>query len=313
MGLILAIVGPTAVGKSQLAVHLASNYNGEIVNADSRQVYRFMDIGTAKPAPEELSLVKHHLVSIINPDEDFSLAHYHELAQRAIGDVIKRGKLPILVGGSGQYVWSVVENWGLPGVPPDPDLRQRLEERAGREGKEALYDELREVDPDAARRIDPSNVRRVIRALEVYKITSTPISRLRNKRAPKFKSMIIGLTAERSELYRRIDLRVEGMIEKGFVAEVRKLLDMGYSLKLPSMSSIGYRQIGAYLNGEMPLATAVQEIKFETHRFARHQYAWFSLKDNRITWFDTGVDASGATQAVENFINFAPESGQSVR
>jgi len=315
MSHLVAIVGPTAIGKSKLAIRLAQTFNGEIVNADSRQVYRFMDIGTAKPSPEELSLTPHHLINIINPDEDFSLAQYQKLAHRVINDIQKRRKLAILVGGSGQYVWSILEGWGVPGVPPDPELRQSLAEKAAREGKDKLYQELREVDPAAAQGIDPSNVRRVIRALEVYKSTNIPFSRLRCKQAPPFKAMIIGLTADRVELYRRIDSRVDEMIEQGLVAEVDRLLNMGCELKLPAMSSIGYKQIGAFLNGGLPLAVAIQQIKFETHRFVRHQYTWFQLKDSRISWVDIGsVDTdSQIMESVARFTAGAAEAGYPLR
>jgi len=307
MSHLVAIVGPTAIGKSALAIRLAQTFNGEIVSADSRQVYRFMDIGTAKPSPEELSLTPHHLINIINPDEDFSLAQYQQLAHRTINDIQKRRKLAILVGGSGQYVWSILEGWGI----PDTELRQSLAEKAAREGKDSLYQELKEVDPAAAQGIDPANVRRVIRALEVYKSTNIPFSRLQCKQTPPFKAMIIGLTTDRVELYRRIDLRVDEMIEQGLVAEVDRLLDMGYELKLPAMSSIGYKQIGAFLNGGLTLDTAIQQTKFETHRFVRNQYTWFPLKDSRISWVDIGSDDTGSqiTESVARFTAGATEAG----
>jgi len=286
MNHLVAIVGPTGIGKSRLAIRLAQMFNGEVVSADSRQVYRYMDIGTAKPSPEELSLVPHHLINIVNPDEDFSLAQYQQLAHRAIEDIQWRNKLALLVGGSGMYVWSVLEDWVIPPVPPDPKFRHSLEERVAKVGKDELYHELMKVDPMAAQRIDRRNVRRVIRALEVYRGTETPISQLRYKKAPLFNALIIGLTTDREGLYRRINSRVDQMIEQGFVAEVERLVNMGYDLSLPAMSSIGYKQIGMFLKGEITLATAIQQIKYETHRIARHQYSWFQLKDNRIKWFD---------------------------
>jgi len=286
MNRLVAIVGPTGVGKSRLALHLAQTFNGEIVSADSRQVYRYMNIGTAKPTPQELSLVPHYLIDIINPDEGFSLAQYQQLAYKAIEDIQRRNKLALLVGGSGLYVWSVVEGWGVPQVPSDPEFRHSLERKAIEVGKDKLYQELMQVDPVAAQRIDPRNVRRIIRALEVYRNTETPFSQLQYKQAPLFDILIIGLTADRAELYRRVDLRVDEMIEQGLVAEVKKLVDMGYDFNLPAMSGIGYKQIGVFLRGELTLAAATQQIKFETHRFIRHQYSWFRLKDNRIRWFD---------------------------
>ena len=286
MNRLVAIVGPTAIGKSRLALRLARTFGGEIVNADSRQVYRYMDTGTAKPTPEELALVPHHLINITNPDESFSLAQYQELAYRAINDIHQRRKLPLLEGGSGLYVWTVVEGWQIPRVPPRPELRKKLEAKAAAIGAEKLYQELVAIDPAAAQKIDPRNVRRVIRALEVYEQTSAPFSRLQRKQAPPFASLIIGLTCDRAELYRRIDERVDRIMAQGLVREVEKLVKMGYDFTLSAMSTIGYKQIGMHLRGELSLEEAVQQVKYETHRFVRHQYAWFRLKDDRIKWFN---------------------------
>jgi tRNA dimethylallyltransferase len=286
MNRLVAIVGPTGVGKSQLALHLAGLFNGEIVSADSRQVYRYLDIGTAKPSPQELGRVPHHLINIVNPDDDFSLAQYQLLAYQAINDIQQRHKLPFLVGGSGLYVWAVLEGWQIPRVSPDPEFRYNLEKRAGDSGIDELYQELVRVDPEAARKIDRRNVRRMIRALEVHQKAQTPFSRLGYKEAPAFDSFIIGLTADRAEIYRRVDQRVDDMLARGFVTEVENLLKMGYDLNLSAMSGIGYRQIGQFLKGELGLEVAKQQIKTETHRFVRHQYAWFRLKDRRIRWFD---------------------------
>ncbi|MBA7567262.1 tRNA dimethylallyltransferase [subsurface metagenome] len=300
---LVAIVGPTAAGKSALALHLAQALDGEIVSADSRQVYCHMDIGTAKPTPEELSLAPHHLINVINPGEDFSLAQYQSLACRAIGDIQRRNKLALLVGGSGMYAWSVLEGWGIPEVPPDPEFRRSLERKADEVGGEELYQELVAVDPLAAQRIDPRNVRRTIRALEVYRVTKTPSPQLQRRKEAPFDTLIIGLTADRRELYRRIDQRVDGMIERGLVAEVEKLVDMGYRFDLPAMSGIGYKEIGMFISGELSLATAIQQIKFETHRFVRHQYSWFRLQDDRIKWFDIQNNAgSEITALLANFI-----------
>jgi tRNA dimethylallyltransferase len=286
MNRLLAIVGPTGVGKSKLALRLAQAFDGEIVSADSRQVYRYMDIGTAKPSQEELSLIPHHLIDIVNPDEDFSLAQYQQLAYRAIESIHQRHKLPLLAGGSGLYIWSVLDGWRIPRVAPDTEFRHNLEEKVARAGKGELYQELARVDPVAAQRIDPRNVRRIIRALEVYRGAEVPFSQLQRKTTPPFDTLIIGLTADRAALYHRIDLRVDEMIKQGLVDEVKGLLNKGYDFNLPAMSGIGYRQIGMFLRGELTLAAAIQQIKFETHRLVRHQYSWFRVKDDRIKWFD---------------------------
>jgi len=303
MARLLAIIGPTGVGKSRLAIRLAQTFGGEIVSADSRQVYRYMDIGTAKPARQELSLVPHHLIDIVNPDMDFSLGQYQDLACRAIDNIQQRNKLPLLVGGSGLYIWSVLEGWGIPHVPPDAEFRRGLEIKAARVGREELYQELVKVDPVAAMSIDPRNLRRVIRALEVSRYAGTPFSQLQLKKAPSFSTLIIGLTTDRAELYRRIDRRVDEMIESGLVDEVRTLMRMGYNLSMPAMSGIGYRQIGMFINSELSLEAAVLQTKYETHRIVRHQYSWFRLKDNRIRWFDIQSEIEPEiTAAVAGFI-----------
>jgi tRNA dimethylallyltransferase len=286
MNRLLGIVGPTGVGKSQMGIQLAQALGGEIVNADSRQVYRYLDIGTAKPSLQERAIVPHHVIDVVGPNENFSLAQYQQLAVRAIEDIQQRGKLPIVVGGSGQYVWAVLEGWGIPQVAPNPEFRQSLEERADMGEGDMLHEELRDVDPEAAQRIDPRNIRRTIRALEVFNETETPFSQLQRREAPSSEIFVIGLTADRDELYRRIDLRVDRMIEQGLVDEVKRLMSRGFDFSMPALSSIGYRQIGHFLRGELTLPGAIQQIKFETHRFARQQYTWFRLEDDRIHWFD---------------------------
>jgi tRNA dimethylallyltransferase len=283
---VIAIVGPTGIGKSRLAIHLAELFSGEILSADSRQLYRFLDIGTAKPAKEELARIPHHLINAVNPDEDFSLAQYQEMAYRAIDDIHRRGKLPFLVGGSGLYVKAVLEGWNIPRVSPDDKFRYNIQEKAKQGSADELYRELCDIDPEAAAKIDPHNIRRIIRALEVHAKSNLPFSKLGYKETPDFDSLIIGLTIERAELYRIVDRRVDAMIEHGMVEEVAKLLKMGYDFSLPAMSGIGYRQIGQYLSGEITLEEATQKMKTETHRLVRHQYAWFRLSDEKIHWFD---------------------------
>ena len=285
MNRIIAIVGPTATGKSALTIQLALALSGEIVSADSRQVYRYMDIGTAKPSREDRVKVPHHLIDIITPIEDFTLATYQELAFEAIADIHGRGKLAFLVGGSGLYVRAVTGGLSIPKVAPDPELRHNLEERAANEGYQVLYDELQKLDPQAAAKIDPRNVRRTIRALEVCLTSGVPFSQLK-KSSAKISAITIGLTTARDDLYTRIDSRVDQMIDRGLVDEVKGLLDRGYSPDLPAMSGLGYKQIVTHLKGETSLEEAIQRIKFETHRFARNQYAWFRPKDEHIHWFD---------------------------
>ena len=282
----IAVVGPTAVGKSKIAMSLARCFPLEIISADSRQVYRHMDIGTNKPSATEMAEVPHHVIDVVEPDGDFGLATYHQLAFEALKAVQRKGKLPLLVGGSGLYVWSLIEGWTIPRVPPDREMRRWLESRAEQDNGQSLYRKLQSIDPVAAEKINPSNIRRLIRALEIYYATGQTPSRLQRKKEPGLSVLVIGLTEERSELYRRIDERVDEMIRRGLVGEVEQLVKKGYGPSLPSMSGIGYRQIGQFLRREMTLAEAIDRMKYETHRLARHQYAWFRLTDSRIRWFD---------------------------
>ena len=302
MSHLVGIVGPTAIGKSKLAIRLAQLVDGEIVSADSRQVYCYMDIGTAKPNRQERALVPHHLIDVVDPDQDFSLALYQEMAYRAVADIQRRGKVALLVGGSGLYVRAIIGGFRIPQIPPDPELRHNLEEKAAREGGQALHWELEQIDPDAARRIDPRNTRRLLRALEVCRSSGKPFSQLQRS-SPPFRTLLIGLTTERRDLYQRIDSRVDRMMEQGLVQEAEGLLQRGYSFELPSMSGLGYKQIGQYLQGEMALDEAVKQIKFKTHRFARHQYAWFRLKDESILWFDVRDGVEDTLQGlIQGFI-----------
>jgi tRNA dimethylallyltransferase len=298
----IAIVGPTAVGKSELALRLAQYSPLEIISADSRQVYRYMDVGTNKPSLAERATVPHHVIDVVEPDEDFNLATYHGLSFEALKDIRQKGKLALLVGGSGLYVWSLIEGWTIPQVPPDREMRRRLESRAEQENNQGLHRELQSIDPVAAEKINPNNVRRVIRALEIYYATGQRPSQLQRKEGPGFSVLVIGLTEERSDLYRRIDERVDRMIERGLVEEVEQLLKRDYSPSLPSMSGIGYRQICQFLGGEMTLPEAVDKIKYETHRLARHQYSWFRLNDSRIHWFDVTATNGKASIVVLNEI-----------
>jgi tRNA dimethylallyltransferase len=285
----LVIVGPTAVGKTDLSLSIAKKFDGEIISADSRLFYKGLDIGTAKPSIAERSAVPHHLINICKPDQTLTLGQYQRLASRAIDDISERGHLPLLVGGTGQYIMAVVEGWGIPEIAPHPALRRQLEKL----GPEELARWLYEIDPLAAARIDPRNMRRVVRALEVALVSGRPISELQEKTPPPYNVHIIGLHRDRESLYERIDNRVDAMISAGLVQEVAGLREQGYRAQLPSMSGLGYRQILTYLRGEMSLDEAVDRIKFETHRFARQQSTWFRQDDPRITWFDLQEDDRG--------------------
>ena len=308
MKCLVAVVGPTAVGKSRLGISIAKRFNGEIVNADSRQIYKFMDIGTAKPCGAEREEVPHHMLDIILPDQPYNLALYQEAACECIAQIQEAGRLPVLVGGSGQYVWSVLEGWRIPAVEPDPLFRKGMEGRAESEGVNSLYRELEKIDPASAARIAPNNLRRIVRALEIYHKGGILPSSLREKRGLPYPVLIIGLTAGREHLYSLIDGRVKKMVDAGFMQEVKNLLDMGYHSGLSSMSGLGYRQMADHLDGKMGLQEAVQTIKYETHRYARNQYAWFRSSDGRIEWFDT--DDGLADRALEVARRFLETSGQ---
>jgi tRNA dimethylallyltransferase len=287
---LVVIVGPTAVGKTRLTLRLAGELEAEIVSADSRQVYRGMDIGTDKPTTEERQRVPHHLVDIVDPDEEFTLAQYQDMACAAIDDVLARDSVPLFVGGTGLYIKAVVEGWSIPRVRPNEALRTELYREAEVKGGMALHARLRQVDPVAAEKIDPRNVRRVIRALEVYLETGRPISELQRRRPPPYWVLQIGLTMERAALYQRIDQRIDRMIEGGLVEEVRGLVEQGYGYELPAMSGLGYRQVGCYLRGEISLEEAIRLIKRDTRRFVRQQYNWFRLDDEGIRWFQVSDD-----------------------
>lgn len=283
---LVAVVGATATGKTALAIGLARELNGEIVNADSRQLYRGMDIGTAKPTAEERAAARHWLIDCVEPDEPFSLADYLDRAHAAIGDISSRGKLPIVAGGTGQYVWALLEGWRVPRVPPDHALRASLEGIAATDGTGALAAVLAREDPVSASQIDARNLRRVIRAIEVTRASGRRFSEWQEKDGPPAADLrIVGLALTREDLYPRIDDRVDAMLAAGLVDEVSTLRER-YGCGAPPMSGIGYRQVCDALEGRCSLEDAAARIKTETHRLARMQHTWFRRDDPRIAWLD---------------------------
>lgn len=296
--LLVVIVGPTAVGKTALSLHLARALDGEVVSADSRQVYVGMDIGTAKPTAVERARVPHHLLDVVTPDQTLSVAEYQGLAYAAIEAIQARERLPMLVGGSGQYVRAVLEGWQVPAVAPDWVLRSRLAAEAHASGAQALHARLSEVDPVAAAAIDARNVRRVIRALEVHTLTGQAISQLQRRQPPPYRVLQVGLTLPAGELYRRIDERITAMLDAGLVQEVQTLLAAGYSPDLPAMSGLGYREIVRFVRGEQTLDDAVTDLKRATRRFVRQQRNWFRLDDPQLTWFEAQPDPGAAIVAL---------------
>jgi tRNA dimethylallyltransferase len=286
---LIVILGPTAVGKTTLAIELAEAIGGEIVSADSRQIYRYMDIGTAKATPEQQARVPHHLIDIVDPDYNLSLAEYQTHAQTAIAEIHARGRRPLLVGGTGQYITALIEGWSVPRVPPNLALRAELEALAAAKGSAVLHQRLQSLDPAAADAIDPRNVRRIIRALEVCIVTGEPFSQQRHKIPPPYRIRQYGLTMERVRLYARADARLEQMMAAGFLDEVRGLLESGFSRDLPSMSGLGYKQLAAHLLDGIPLAEAIAATARATRRFIRQQYTWFKGHSDGVLWHNSEV------------------------
>jgi tRNA dimethylallyltransferase len=297
---LILLVGPTAVGKTELSLQLAERLNGEIVSADSRLFYRGMDIGTAKPTADERTRVPHHLIDVAEPDEIWSLAMFQQAATEIIADIHKRGKLPFLVGGTGQYIRAVTEGWTPPEVEPDPRLRDVLDELAKEGGIYWLYESLKRIDPLAAEKIDPRNVRRTIRALEVILTTGRLFSNQRRRSNSPYNLLTIGLKRSREELYQRVDERIEAMFEAGLLDEVKGLLDKCYSPDLPTMSAIGYRECIQVIEGQLSIEQAKVEMRRATRIFVRRQANWFKEDDPNIHWFDVGQE--NLVKMVEAFI-----------
>jgi tRNA dimethylallyltransferase len=287
---LMVIIGPTAVGKTDFSLRLAERLDAEIVSADSRLFYRGMDIGTAKPTPEERRGVPHHLIDVSDPDQVWSLTIFQQAAEAAITDIQARGKLPILVGGTGQYVHAVMEGWLPPATAPVPHLRDALLDWGKQIGPLELHNRLRLLDPEAADRIEPFNMRRTIRAFEVILSTGHKFSgQIRRTSSSPYTLMQIGIKRPRPELYARIDARIQAMLEQGLLQEVQALLDKGYSPDLPTMSAIGYREMIAHLQGRMTLDEAVMWMKRLTREFVRRQANWFKEDDPAIHWFEASA------------------------
>jgi tRNA dimethylallyltransferase len=306
---VLFVVGPTAAGKTALAIALAERFGGEIVNADSRQFYRGMDIGTAKPTPEEQARAPHHLVDVAEPDEACGLAWFLDHAHAAIGGIRERGHLPIVCGGTGQFIRALLEGWEVPRVPPDPALRATLESRLEREGVTALAAELARVSPESAARVDARNPRRVIRALEVA-LAGAPSDGPPPHREPLDRRLVLGIHVDRRLLYQRIDERVDAMFAAGLVEEVRALTAEGRGCGSFAFNAIGYRQVCDFLAGNSTLEEARSRTKLATHRLARSQDAWFRRSDPRITWLDAGPDLEQqAVEVTSAFLRSADDKG----
>jgi tRNA dimethylallyltransferase len=297
---LVMIVGPTGVGKTAISIPLAKKYNGEVVSADSRLFYIGMDIGTAKPKVQDLCGVPHHLIDISTPDMKWSLTQYQQEAVRVIDGIHSRKMLPIMVGGTGQYITAILEGWIPPGQEPDQKLRLALDLWAKDIGAEGLYKRLLLLDADAAQSIDKSNVRRTVRALEVIFSTGEKFSSQKQKTGSQYSILIIGLKRPREELYQLIDQRIDEMITNGLVSEVKSLLKAGYPEDLPAFSAIGYQQIIYYLNGRTTLEESVRLMKRLTRQFVRRQSNWFKPDDPRIHWLDVN---EGILDAIAGIIS----------
>jgi tRNA dimethylallyltransferase len=296
---LVVILGPTAVGKSEIAIQLAERFNGEIVSADSRLFYRGMDIGTAKPTVDDRLRVPHHLIDVADPDEVWSLAVFQREANKAISTIYENHYLPFLVGGTGQFIRSITEGWAIPTVKPNPRLRQVLNQWLEKMEPAELHTKLAVLDPQAASSIDPTNIRRTIRAMEVIFTSGKRFSDQKARGVRLFNPLLLGLTCPRAELYQRIDERITTMINSGFIDEVSRLLKNGYSPSLPTLSAIGYQEIITYLHGEITLDEAIRLMKHRTRVFVRRQANWFKENDPDIHWFQI---STGAITAMEELV-----------
>jgi tRNA dimethylallyltransferase len=303
---VILLVGATAVGKTAISIQLAERIHAEIISADSRLFYRGMDIGTAKPSPEERARVPHHLIDIADPDQTVSLAMFQSLVRSAVDGIRSRDRVPMLVGGTGQYMRAVTSGWQVPRVEPNERLRAELQEMTTRRGATWMHASLSRLDRDAAALIDARNARRVVRAMEVILTTGRRFSEQRVHSQSPYRLVTLGLRRSRSDVYARIDARIEDMFNRGLLSETRRLLAQGYRPDLPSMSAIGYAQCVRVIHGELDLEQAKAATRRATRGFVRRQANWFKESDPKIAWFDAAdqgiVDAMGihVSQALTN-------------
>ncbi|NLJ79086.1 MAG: tRNA (adenosine(37)-N6)-dimethylallyltransferase MiaA [Tissierellia bacterium] len=299
---LLTLVGPTATGKTSISIELAKNIGGEIISADSMQIYRYMDIGTAKATIAEMKEVPHYLIDVVDPDEEFTVAQYRDKANKYIADIDNRGSFPMVVGGTGLYLNSLVYELRFTNVKPDQEFRKKYDDMANLYGNEYLYRQLQNVDPISAKRINHNDRQRIIRALEIFHNTGKPMSYFNKnfrKKTDKYNLIMIALTMDRADLYSRINTRVDQMIQDGLIDEVRGLLDMGYDKGLVSMKAIGYKEIIPYIEGQITLDRAIELLKRNTRRYAKRQMTWFR-RDNRIKWIH--VDRFDSTRSIVSYI-----------
>mgnify|MGYP005838309273 FL=1 len=281
---VLLIVGPTGSGKSAIGILTAQKLGGEIISADARQIYKYLDIGTAKPSKNEMCTIRHHFIDLLYPDENYNAGLFGKEGREVIDDIWNRGKIPIVVGGSGLYIQSLIDGF-FECPPADDNIREILDQRMQKEGPEVLLKELKRFDPVSASKMLPSNTRRIIRAMEVYLLTGIPISELQKRSSPRsFDSVLVGLSWDRKVLYDRINKRVDEMIEKGLLEEVRNILSKGYTPDLNSLQTVGYAEVFRYFNGELEYKDMINLIKRNSRRYAKRQITWFR-RDKRILWY----------------------------
>ena len=299
---IIAVTGATASGKSALSMELAKHYSAEIVCMDSMQIYQGMDIGTAKPSPEERQAVRHHMLDIVAPSENYTVADYAERATTVIRDILRRGKMPLLVGGTGLYLKALMHGLSLGVSRSDPAIRARLESISDEPGgRQKLHDMLRQVDEASANKLHPNDLRRVIRAIEVYELTGMPLSQTRQEENSEFSVLPLAIRMERETLYQRIEKRVDTMLDIGLVDEVQRLLEEGVSPEAQSMQGIGYKELVPVLGGLVPLKKAREQIILNTKHYAKRQETWFK-GESATQWLDSGQLLSGAIQAIDTFL-----------